>query len=202
MKFLKIFIIITIVLAANLISASEKEDFIDIMLLDKSFILDIRYATENNFTGKTIYPVAKCLLRKDAAERLVKVQQFLKEKDLRLIVFDCYRPLSVQKRFWEILPDERYVANPQKGSRHNRGAAVDVSLADKNGKYLEMPTKFDDFSEKAGRKYMGASKEGIKNREILEKAMMTQGFEGLPTEWWHFDAPGWEKYPVSDFPLK
>ncbi|WP_292003356.1 M15 family metallopeptidase [Chlorobium sp.] len=176
--------------------------FADLADYDASIILDIRYATPNNFTGKTVYPAARCLLRRDVAMRVLKVQEKLRLKGYRLIVFDCYRPLSVQKKFWAILPDERYVADPKKGSRHNRGAAVDVSLADSAGRPLEMPTAYDDFSEKASRSWTGSSPAARRNSELLESAMKEEGFEPFPTEWWHFDASGWELYPVSDFPLE
>jgi D-alanyl-D-alanine dipeptidase len=102
--------------------------------------LDIRYATANNFTKRPLYPVARCYLRKQVAERLTKVQQELQAQGLGLKVFDCYRPLSIQKQLWALLPDERYVIDPRKGSRHNRGAAVDVTLVDAKGNELEMPT--------------------------------------------------------------
>lgn len=176
--------------------------FADLADYDASIILDIRYATPNNFTGKTVYPVARCLLRRDVAMRLLKVEEALRRKGYRLIVFDCYRPLSVQKTFWAILPDERYVADPEKGSRHNRGAAVDVSLADSSGKPLEMPTGYDDFSGKASRGWTGSPAAARRNSELLEAAMKEEGFEPFPSEWWHFDASGWEVYPVSDFPLE
>ncbi len=189
-------------LASFPVIAAENIDFVDIGELDPGIILDIRYATRNNFTGQAVYPAARCLLRRDAALRLLRVQENLAKKGYRLIVFDCYRPLSVQKRFWEILPDERYVADPSKGSRHNRGAAVDVSLADSTGKPLPMPTSYDDFSVKAHRDWKGAAPQALRNRGVLEAAMKAEGFEPFPTEWWHFDAPGWENYPVSDFPLK
>lgn len=182
--------------------AADSIDFVDVGELEPAIILDIRYATANNFTGQAIYPVARCLLRRDAALRLLRVQEALRKQGYRLIVFDCYRPLSVQKRFWEIMPDERYVADPSKGSRHNRGAAVDVSLADSAGKPLPMPTSYDDFSAKAHRGWKGAAPEALRNSALLETAMKAEGFEPFPTEWWHFDAPGWENYPVSDFPLK
>lgn len=184
------------------LAAEENIDFVDIGELDNSIFFDIRYATSNNFTGKTVYPVARCLLRRDAALRLLRVEEKLKKQGCTLIVFDCYRPLSIQKRFWEIMPDERYVADPAKGSRHNRGAAVDVALADLSGKPLPMPSGYDDFSEKAHRDYKGSSLEARKNIALLEAAMKEEGFEPFPSEWWHFDAPGWERYPVSDFPLR
>jgi len=193
------FFVLVIALPLN---ASENRDFVDISELDGSLVLDIRYATPRNFTGKVMYPVARCLLRRDAALRLIKVEQRLRAQGCRLIIFDGYRPLSVQKKFWNILPDERYVADPAKGSRHNRGAAVDVTLADLAGNPLAMPSDYDDFSEKAHRDYAGASLEAKKNCALLEGAMKAEGFDPFPTEWWHFDAPGWERYPVSDFSLE
>ncbi|MBM3163098.1 MAG: M15 family metallopeptidase [Chlorobi bacterium] len=174
----------------------------DIADYDSSIILDIRYATTNNFTGRKVYPAPRCLLRRDVAMKLLKVQENLRRMGYLLIVFDCYRPVSVQKAFWAILPDERYVADPAKGSRHNRGAAVDVSLADSSGRPLEMPTGYDDFSEKASRSWKGASPEAQRNSMLLETVMRAGGFEPFPPEWWHFDASGWELYPVSDFPLE
>lgn len=176
-------------------------DLVEIRGVDPTILLDIRYATDKNFTGKQVYPVASCYLKKKVAGRLSKVQGDLREKGLGLKVFDCYRPLSVQKRFWELVPDERYVANPAKGSRHNRGFAVDLTLVDGEGRELEMPTAYDDFSEKAHRD-APASAAAAANRERLAKAMTRRGFEGLRTEWWHFDLPGWKDEPLLDVPFE
>lgn len=171
---------------------------IDIGSINSDVRLDIRYATENNFLKRKVYPVARCVLRGTAARRLSQVQEELEKKGLALKVYDCYRPLSVQRLMWQIKPDPRYVANPSRGSRHNRGAAVDLTLVDSNGRELPMPTGFDDFTERAHRNYNGASAEAKKNRKILEDAMKKYGFIPLPTEWWHFDAPDWNKYAVLD----
>jgi len=171
---------------------------IDIHQLNPNIVLDMRYATENNFLKRKVYPVARCVLRGAAARRLVQVQQELEKKGLGLKVYDCYRPLSVQKLMWQIKPDPNYVANPAKGSRHNRGAAVDLTLVDRNGKELEMPSGFDDFTERANRNYSGASTQAKKNRQLLEDAMKKYGFIALPTEWWHFDAPDWDNYAILD----
>lgn len=178
------------------------EALTDFSRLYPAVILDIRYATPDNFTHTAVYPAPLCLLRRSVAERLKAAAKDFEKQGLRLIVYDCYRPLSVQKKFWALVPDERYVADPAKGSRHNRGAAVDVSLADAGGKPLSMPSAYDDFTEKAGRGYAGASPEALANRRRLEKVMLRRGFEGLPAEWWHFDARGWEKFPVLDIPLE
>ncbi len=175
---------------------------VDIHSINPNIVLDIRYATLNNFLNQKLYPVAKCVLRKEVAEKLSQVQADLETMGLGLKVYDCYRPLSVTKKMWEILPDSRYVANPATGSRHNRGAAVDVSLIDiSTGKELEMPTEYDDFSEQAWRSYSGNKLEVQRNSELLESKMRKYGFEPLITEWWHFDAVGWQKFSILDVPL-
>ncbi|NEP46309.1 MAG: M15 family metallopeptidase, partial [Okeania sp. SIO2H7] len=180
----------------------EEARLVDIKTINPNIVLDIRYATTNNFLEEQLYPVAKCALRKEVAEQLSKVQIDLEEIGLGLKVFDCYRPLSVTKKMWEVLPDSRYVANPARGSRHNRGAAVDVSLVDlKTGMELEMPTDFDDFSEKAWRDYDGNELEVKKNSNLLASMMKKHGFESLITEWWHFDFEGWEKFSILDVSL-
>lgn len=183
------------------LSVSMADPIIDAKKLDFSLVLDIRYATKNNFTHTQVYPEARCCLRKPVAEALSRVQSSLKIRGLRLKIFDCYRPFSVQKKFWELVPDERYVADPKKGSRHNRGAAVDVTLIDSSGNEVEMPSQYDDFSEKAHRNYKLASKSAIANRTLLEKAMEREGFVGFETEWWHFDHKSWQGYAVEDLPF-
>lgn len=163
--------------------------------------LDIRYATADNFTKAVVYPAARCLLRPEAAAALKLVQEDLAPAGMGLKVWDCYRPLSVQKRFWELVPDPRYVADPKKGSRHNRGAAVDLTLVDAAGRELEMPTGYDDFSEAAHRASTAGSPAARANAKRLEEAMLRRGFKGLSTEWWHFDFAGWEAFPLLDVPL-
>lgn len=163
--------------------------------------LDIRYATADNFTKTAVYPAARCLLRPEAAAALARVRRDLAGAGLDLKVWDCYRPLSVQRRFWELVPDPRYVADPKKGSRHNRGAAVDLTLTDARGRELEMPTGYDDFSERAHRTSTAGSPAARANAKTLEAAMERRGFKGLPTEWWHFDFSGWERFPLLDEPL-
>jgi zinc D-Ala-D-Ala dipeptidase len=176
--------------------------------LDESLVLDIRYATENNFTGRRVYPSARCFLRADVARRLAAVQAGLRGQGLGLKLFDCYRPFSVQELFWGIMPDERYVGQPVRkdgviveSSRHNRGAAVDVTLVDAQGRELPMPTAFDDFTEQAHRNSAAATPEARGNSRRLEQAMRSQGFDPLPTEWWHFDGPGWQGFEPLDLPL-
>ncbi|MBI4425017.1 MAG: D-alanyl-D-alanine dipeptidase [Elusimicrobia bacterium] len=177
------------------------EPFIDLQAADPRIEVDIRYATADNFTKTALYPANRCLLRAAVARRLSRAQTALAKEGLGLKVWDCYRPLAIQRKLWALVPDPRYVADPAKGSRHNRGAAVDLTLVDAAGRELEMPTAYDDFSERAHRDYATPSAAAARNRRFLETALAKQGFEGLPTEWWHFDAPGWRRYPIADVPL-
>jgi D-alanyl-D-alanine dipeptidase len=175
---------------------------IDLAEFDPRIAIDLRYATADNFMGRPLYPPeARCLLRPATARRLKRVQDRLARTGLGLKVYDAYRPLSVQKQMWEIMPDPRYVADPARGSRHNRGSAVDVTLVDSTGRELEMPTGFDDFTEAAHRNYQGATPAALRHRKILTNAMEAEGFVGLSTEWWHYDDPDWKSYPPVDMRL-
>ncbi|PSB39972.1 peptidase M15 [filamentous cyanobacterium Phorm 46] len=174
---------------------------VDIRTVNRNIRLDIRYATTNNFLKQKLYPIAKCALRSSVAQKLSLVQTDLEKSGLGLKVYDCYRPFSVTKQMWEVLPDPNYVANPARGSRHNRGAAIDLTLVDRTGKELEMPTPFDDFTTKAHRDYRGGSAQSRKNRQLLEDAMKKQGFVGITTEWWHFDSEDWQKFAILDISL-
>ncbi|MCR4438649.1 MAG: D-alanyl-D-alanine dipeptidase [bacterium] len=182
--------------------ATPPADLVDIRSLDSTIVVDLKYATADNFVGDTLYAANVCFLRQATAERLVRVQRRLRQAGLGVKVYDCYRPLSVQWRMWELVPDTRYVADPRKGSRHNRGAAVDLTLVDSSGQELLMPSAFDDFTERASRSFTGASPEALRHRALLEEAMTAEGFLPLPSEWWHFDDPEWQRYPVLDIPLE
>jgi D-alanyl-D-alanine dipeptidase len=166
----------------NGLTEMNDERLVNIEALIPGIRLDIRYATANNFTKRPLYPVARCYLRQRVAERLAEVQQELQAQGLGLKVFDCYRPLSIQKQLWALLPDERYVIDPRKGSRHNRGAAVDATLVDLKGNEREMPTPYDEFSERAHRDYLLLPANAIRNRDLLERVMTRHGFQGLPME--------------------
>jgi D-alanyl-D-alanine dipeptidase len=175
---------------------------VELIKISPRILLDIRYATANNFTGKAVYSSSRCFLNLETAERLHRVQLELEKKNLGLKVYDGYRPISAQKIFWNYVPDPRYVADPAVGSKHNRGAAVDLTLVTVSGMELEMPTDFDDFSEKAARCYTkSVSKEAIYHRDLLENAMIAQGFIPYEKEWWHYDDPNWESYPILDIPI-
>lgn len=165
-------------------------------------VLDLRYATGQNFLGRKVYPDgARCLLRKETVERLDVVAKALRKQGLRLRLYDCYRPRAVQWEMWAILPKPGYVADPRKGSNHNRGTAVDLTLADAAGKELEMPTGFDSFEKAAHHGYAGAPQSAIRHRELLREAMEAAGFVKNRMEWWHYDLPRATKFPVLDEPL-
>lgn len=183
------------------IAAPKGSDLIDVASEIPDAVIDIRYATKDNFTGAVLYPVARCKLRRAVVERLVKAAAALRKQDRRLLIWDCYRPLSIQKALWKKVPDPRYVGDPKRGgSKHNRGAAIDLALVDKTGKAVVLPTKFDEFTEAAHRDRALA---GTKGREAkrLSDAMIAAGFAPMPTEWWHFDASDAGNYVLSDEPL-
>jgi D-alanyl-D-alanine dipeptidase len=176
--------------------------FVNLAVMCPSIIFDIRYATKNNFLGFAVYSQPLCFLHIDVAKALVRAQHDLEAIGLCLKVFDGYRPLSVQKRMWDIVQDERFISDPSKnGGRHTRGTAVDVTLVNLLGAEVEMPTGFDDFTEEANSSYQGATKEALYNRTLLRDVMARHAFIQLPSEWWHFDYEGWQndsKYPPLD----
>lgn len=171
---------------------------VEVTAIDPRIRVELRYATVRNFTGRVLYPAARALLLEPAARRLAAAQEVLAAAGFGLLVWDAYRPLSVQRVLWEHRPDPRFVAPPWRGSRHNRGTAVDVTLVDAAGVECEMPTDYDDFSERAHRDSADCSQRARENRERLTAAMAQAGFAGLADEWWHFDAPGWESCPLLD----
>jgi D-alanyl-D-alanine dipeptidase len=177
-------------------------DLVDIKEVSPRIIVDMRYASENNFTKKKLYDSNTCFLRKSTALKLNEVQKKLEGMNLGLKVWDCYRPLAVQRLFWAILPDERYVANPATGSRHNRASAVDLTLVDSQGREIQMPTGFDDFSPRADHGYQNLPGQVIRNRELLKDLMEKAGFIPLPEEWWHYDDEKWMQYDLMDIPFQ
>jgi D-alanyl-D-alanine dipeptidase len=175
---------------------------VDVARVIPGAVLDLRYATADNFTGRVLYPTARCLLRREVATRLARVEAQLERKGLRLRLYDCYRPLSVQRALWDAYPKVGFVADPKSGSLHNRAAAVDVGLSDRDGTELEMPTRFDAFDRKA----RAFATEGIPRklrarRDRLRAAMEAEGFIVNPMEWWHFAAREALQYPLLDLPL-
>lgn len=178
---------------------SASSELVDLQSFIPQIQVDLKYATPDNFTQQIVYNFQCCLLLKEAALRLRDVQAELESMGLGLKVWDGFRPIAAQWKFWELVPDPRYVSDPRKGGRHTRGTAVDLTLITKDGHELLMPSEFDDFSEKAHQNYMGATEEAIRNRELLREVMEKHGFTGLSTEWWHFDLNEWQNYPPIDF---
>ncbi|MDX6770990.1 MAG: D-alanyl-D-alanine dipeptidase [Elusimicrobiota bacterium] len=174
---------------------------IAVLALVPDAVLDLRYATADNFVGRPLYPVAAALLRRPAAERLAKAAAILRADGLRLVVYDAYRPLSAQRAMWAAKPDARFVADPKKGSSHNRGGAVDAGLADARGRPLPMPTDFDDFGPKAAHGAKGVSPAAARNAARLKAAMEAAGFVSYAAEWWHYRDPDATAWPLLDEPL-
>lgn len=171
---------------------------IELKKLDTTFSLDLKYATKDNFTGMVLYKRAIAIININTAKKLIKANNFLKKYGYHIKIYDAYRPLSVQKLMWKVYPNKKYLADPKKGSNHNRGSAVDITMVDKNGVEALMPSKFDEFSDRAHINYTGASKLAIKNRELLAKAMTSNGFRRISNEWWHFDDLNYKLYPILD----
>ena len=164
--------------------------------------LDIRYATPDNFMKQPLYPVAKAYLRAPAARALAAVDRELAARGLGIKVFDAYRPYRVTVAMWEPIKNPDYVADPAKGSRHNRGAAVDLTLIDRaTGAELPMPTGYDDFTPRAAHDFTDLPADVLANRALLRDVMTKHGFEPLPSEWWHYDFRGWREYDLMDVPL-
>ena len=170
--------------------------------VDPSLVVELRYASANNFTGRRVYPQDICLLREETARRLAAANQEFSRQGYRIKVWDAYRPLAVQKIFWQLVPDENFVAPPARGSRHNRGGAVDITLVDVAGAELEMPSAFDDFSPRAFRDNREMSAAARRNMEYLTRVMVDNGFRPISSEWWHFEDRDAVDFPLLDVPLE
>ena len=165
----------------------QQSDFVRLKDLSADFVYELKYATPDNFLKQAVYDCGECYLRKSTAEALVKANEAFKQLGYRIKLFDCYRPLSVQKKMWKILPGTHYVANPAKGSKHNRGAAVDLTLVDAQGKELNMGTPFDFFGKEAHHTYTEHSKEVLENRKLLKETLNKYNFKSIYSEWWHYE---------------
>jgi D-alanyl-D-alanine dipeptidase len=177
----------------------RRPDLVELVGLDTSIRLDIRYATADNFAGRPVYPEARAFLQRPAASALLRAHRALGKMGYGLVVFDAYRPWHVTKLFWDITPEgqKQFVADPARGSRHNRGCAVDVTLYElKSGRQVSMPSAYDDFTERAHVDYAGGTEEQRRLRSILRAAMEEAGFLIYEPEWWHFDFKDWRAYPI------
>jgi D-alanyl-D-alanine dipeptidase len=174
-------------------------ELVELIKLDPTIKLDIRYATKNNFLGKAVYKQRRAFLQRPAGEALVRVNQALRKQGYGLVVFDGYRPWSVTKVFWDATPEDRktFVADPAKGSRHNRGCAVDLTLFDlTSGDPVTMPGEYDEMTERSHINYECATPEAKRFREMLRAAMEAEGCAVYGPEWWHYDYKDWKEYPI------
>ncbi len=161
--------------------------FVNLKDYSKDFVYDMKYATSDNFLKAKVYDCAECFLRLKTVKAMLSANAEFMKKGYKIKIFDCYRPLDIQKRMWEIVPNPSYVANPSKGSIHNRGGAVDISLVDSKGVALEMGTAFDFFGVEASHNYQNLSQEIKSNREFLKNIMTQNGFNSFDSEWWHYN---------------
>ncbi|HEU0184203.1 MAG TPA: M15 family metallopeptidase [Blastocatellia bacterium] len=176
-------------------------DLVELVKLDRTIKLDIRYAASNNFLGRPVYKEGRAFLQRPAALALAQASRKLREKGYGLLIFDGYRPWSVTKIFWDSMPQDKkkFVADPSQGSRHNRGCAVDLTLYDlRSGREIVMPSGYDEMTERAYPNYAGGSQEQRRMREMLREVMESEDFTVNEFEWWHFDYKDWKQYPILD----
>jgi D-alanyl-D-alanine dipeptidase len=182
----------------------REPELVELVSLDSTLRLDIRYATSNNLVGRPVYTEPRAFLQRPAAEALIRANGSLKQKGYGLLIFDGYRPWRVTKIFWDITPPEKheFVADPAEGSKHNRGCAVDLSLYDlKTSHEVEMPSVYDEMSDRAYPTYRGGTIAQRAARDLLRTAMEKEGFTVYPSEWWHFDYKDWKQYPILNVPF-
>ena len=161
--------------------------FVSLKDYSQDFVYDMKYATADNFLKAKVYDCAECYLRLKTVKALIEANTEFIKMGYKIKLFDCYRPLDIQKRMWKIVSNPSYVADPSKGSIHNRGGAVDITLVDFNGKELDMGTPFDFFGIEASHNYQNFSQEILKNRAFLKKIMKNHGFNSFDSEWWHYN---------------
>jgi D-alanyl-D-alanine dipeptidase len=183
----------------------KETNLVELVKLDSTIKLDIRYATKYNFVGQPVYKEARAFLQKDAAEALKKVNTKMHILGYGLLVFDGYRPWDVTKLFYDVTSKEnkKFVADPKEGSRHNRGCAIDVSLYDLvTKKEIEMPGVYDEMTDRSYFDYTGGTEEQRKARDLLIAAMQEEGFTVYKYEWWHFDYKDWQQYRITNKPFE
>ncbi len=161
--------------------------FVNLKDYSQDFVYDMKYATSDNFLKAKVYDCAECFLRLKTVKAMLNANEDFIKKGYKIKIFDCYRPLDIQKRMWKIVPNPEYVANPSKGSIHNRGGAVDITLVDSSGIALDMGTTFDFFGIEASHNYQNLSQEIKSNRALLKTIMIQNGFNSLDSEWWHYN---------------
>ncbi len=183
----------------------RRAELVDVAKLDPKIKLEIRYATSDNFLSTPVYSSARAFLQRPAAQALLRAHRDLMKQGYGLLIFDAYRPWYVTKIFWDATPPDKheFVADPAKGSRHNRGCAVDLTLYDlKTGREIEMTGGYDEMSERSYPTYTGGTEEQRRHRDLLRRAMEKQGFTVYETEWWHFDYRDWTRYAIGNVPFE
>lgn len=184
------------------ITTIDDSTFVNIKDFNGNFMLDMKYATTDNFLKTKVYDCASCYLRFKTVRSLIAANNEFKLKGFSIKIFDCYRPIDVQKEMWKLVPDANYVADPKKGSIHNRGGAVDITLIDKNGIELDMGTTFDFFGPESSHNYEKVSEEVKKNRAYLKQVMLKNNFKSFDSEWWHYNLIDSQKDAVANFKWK
>ncbi|KVV14788.1 M15 family metallopeptidase [Flavobacterium sp. TAB 87] len=187
-------IAITVIFSSSVFGQIQAENqmvadtiFVNLKDYSSDFIYDMKYATDDNFLKAKVYDCDECYLRLQTVRALVEANREFVKKGYKIKLFDCYRPLSIQKKMWKIVSNPKYVADPNKGSIHNRGGAVDITLVDENGIELLMGTQFDHFGIEASHKYTKLPKEILNNRKLLKTVMQKHGFNAFDSEWWHYN---------------
>jgi D-alanyl-D-alanine dipeptidase len=177
---------------------NDSNAFVNLKNYSSDFVFDMKYATADNFLKEKVYPCDECFLRVKTLKALLEANKSFIEKGFKIKLYDCYRPRAIQKKMWRIVPDANFVANPKKGSIHNRGGAVDISLVDFVGNELNMGTKFDFFGEEASHNYQNLSDEIMANRRFLKEIMLQHNFKSFDSEWWHYNLKGSNNDEVSN----
>jgi D-alanyl-D-alanine dipeptidase len=176
--------------------------FVNLKEYSTDFVYDMKYATDDNFLKSKVYNCAECYMRLKTAKALIKANSKFMKLGYKIKIYDCYRPLDVQKKMWAIVSNPSYVANPSKGSIHNRGGAVDITLVDGNGKELNMGTAFDFFGPEASHDYKNFPEEILQNRALFKKIMISSKFQSFDSEWWHYNLKNAKLDPISNFKWK
>lgn len=180
----------------------DSNAFVNLRNYSRDFVFDMKYATTDNFLKEKVYPCDECFLRVKTVKALLAANKSFLEKGFRIKLYDCYRPKSIQKKMWKLVPDANFVANPKKGSIHNRGGAVDISLVDSLDVEVNMGTKFDFFGDEASHNYQNLSPEILSSRKFLKEIMLQNKFKSFDSEWWHYNLNGSSKDKVENLKWK
>ncbi|MGL2967385.1 M15 family metallopeptidase [Flavobacterium sp. XGLA_31] len=184
--------------------SKEKDEnaFVNLKNYSSGFGFDMKYATADNFLKEKVYPCDECFLRVKTIKALLEANEAFLQKGYHIKLYDCYRPLAIQKKMWKIVPDANFVANPKKGSIHNKGGAVDITLVDSLGVELNMGTTFDFFGPEASHNYQNLSEEILNNRKFLKEIMLQHHFQSFDSEWWHYNLENSKSDKVSNLKWK